>query len=164
MVGRHLPCQTHIAQQTANVSTLRSAHINSGSARRCSSSDGTSTSGRFQLHEHRPESTRRHGQVQSRCSVIAPGREQEAPQLQEPTPDHYSSSGLQANPLLCDPDSFTVAAGELSPVNQEASQRPQDVFRCSGCSLEECQVTGECVTCATLLHFMLIPSYVALCC
>lgn len=38
------------------------------------------------------------------------------------------------------PEEFELEAGEMSVVHREGLSNPADVFRCSGCSLPECQV------------------------
>ena len=94
---------------------------------------GPSTSGR-----HTPSQTNRpHSRSRTpvRCSVAAPDR----PDVKLPGQSARASAAA-ASPLLCDPDSFTLGAGELSTMAAPASPHPADVFRCSGCTLEECQV------------------------
>lgn len=132
MAGRHVPCH---CQSNAAASPARPAHHGTSLARRCASNGAASTSGRHHLPESQP--ARKHRCVQLKCSVVAPGREQDVAQTHQTPSDPQP---VPARALLCDPEEFTVASGELSTVNQEASQRPEDVFRCSGCSLQECQV------------------------
>lgn len=134
MTGRHVAhLQCH--GQPTSVRIARSAFSGSEVLRHRLQNDGASTSGR----QHTPEvvwpPSQRRCSVQ--CSVAAPDREEKAIQLEAIRPDESVSSAAS---LLCDPDSFTLASGQLSTVTQEASQRPEDVFRCSGCSLQECQV------------------------
>ena len=138
MAGRHvLHLHGHIGQPTG-VLNVRSAYAGSEVPRHRLQSDGASTSGR----QHSPEVTwspsQRRCSVQ--CSVAAPDREQKTIQLEAVRPDENASSAAATSALLCDPESFTLSSGQLSTVTQEASQRPEDVFRCSGCSLQECQV------------------------
>lgn len=45
------------------------------------------------------------------------------------------------DPLLVDPESFTLQPGELCTFSNGAGIHPEDVFRCSGCSLPECQAS-----------------------
>jgi len=147
MTSRHLPCRNHTAQHPSTVSTVRSSSLGTGVSRRSSSNEGASTSGRHHLTETVSHPVRRHRGV--RCSVVAPGVEQETALSR----DQQSLQPQPTTALLCDPETFTVEAGELSTVNHEASQRPEDVFRCSGCSLEDCQVYGDaeqlpCTACA----------------
>lgn len=138
MAGRHvLHLQCH--GQPTSVRNARSAYFGLEVPRNRLQTDGASTSGR----QHTPEvvwsPSQRRSSIQ--CSVAAPDREQKTVQLKTGLPDESVASAAS---LLCDPDSFTLASGQLSTVTQEASQRPEDVFRCSGCSLQECQVQNLC--------------------
>lgn len=42
---------------------------------------------------------------------------------------------------VVEPESFTMEAGQLSPVEQGGACAAADVFRCSGCTLPECQAS-----------------------
>lgn len=99
---------------------------------------GPSTSGRH----HFPQCSRGHPRSRTpvRCSVAAPDR----PDVKLPEQPALTS-GAAASPLLCDPDSFALGAGELSTMAAPASPHPADVFRCSGCTLEECQVKSTAI-------------------
>ena len=94
---------------------------------------GASTSGRQHV-VHSRRSQQGHTPPR-RCAVAAPDREQvqsaEEPLLVNTAP---------ASPILCDPDTFTLNAGELGTLAQPSTTHPADVFRCAGCKLEECQV------------------------
>ena len=138
MAGRH-NVHLHGHGQPTGGLTSRSAYFGSEVPRHRLQSDGASTSGRRQSPEVVWPPSQRRCPVQ--CSVAAPGREQKAIQLEAVRPDESASSAAS---LLCDPESFTLSSGQLSTVSQEASQRPEDVFRCSGCSLQECQVQRPC--------------------
>lgn len=149
MAGRHavhFQCQG----QPTGVRNARSAYFGSEVPRHRLQTDGASTSGR----QHTPEVV--WSPSQRRCSiqysVAAPDREEKTIQLEAVRPDESASPAAS---LLCDPDSFTLASGQLSTVTQEASQRPEDVFRCSGCSLQECQVQNLCslLCLASLMQF-----------
>ena len=130
MAGRH------VQHSTAGVGTVRSTYLGTALARRCSSSDGASTSGRDRSLEPAARFPRRQRGVQ--CSVTAPRRQQDS--VQQPEFDQHFIQLRASTTRLCDPEILTLEAGELSTVNQEASQCPEDVFRCSGCSAEACQV------------------------
>ncbi len=148
MAGRHLPCQHQYSRQIARANTARHACVGN-LAGRLASHEGASTSGRHHLSELRLQPSRRHFSEQFQCRVVAPGREQEAAQTHQPSLDQQSLALRPTKAPVCDPETFTVEAGELSGVNQEASQHPDDVFRCSGCSLEECQVNFICNNAST---------------
>ena len=150
MAGRHLPCQNQYSRQIARANTARSACVGN-LAGRLASHEGASTSGCHSLSEPRLQPSRRQFSKQFQCRVIAPGREQEAAQTHQSSPDQQSLVLRPIKAPVCDPESFTVEAGELSGINQEAGQHPDDVFRCSGCSLEECQVNSS----ATLHHHLM---------
>ena len=153
MAGRHLPCQHQYSRQIARANTARYACVGN-LAGRLASHEGASTSGRHHLSEPNLQSSQRHFSEQFQCRVVAPGREQQAAQTHLPSLDQQSLASRPTKAPVCDPETFTVEAGELSGVNQEASQHPDDIFRCSGCSLEECQVNSL----ATLQqHLMLTP-------
>lgn len=148
MAGRHLPCQHQYSRQIARACTARSACVGN-LAGRLASHEGASTSGRHHLSEPRLQPSRRLFSEQFQCRVVAPGREQEAAQTHQSSLDQQSLASQPTKAPVCDPETFTVEAGELSGVNQEASQHPDDVFRCSGCSLEECQVNYINFSCNT---------------
>lgn len=78
------------------------------------------------------------------CSVIAPGKEQEALRVDQSSSQQQSSPSSAAKALFYDPESFTLDSGVLSEVEQNAHHAPEDVFRCSGCSLQECQGPSGC--------------------
>lgn len=42
---------------------------------------------------------------------------------------------------VVDPESFTMEPGQLSPVEQGGACAAADVFRCSGCTMPECQAS-----------------------
>lgn len=140
MAGRHV-LHLNVHGQPTGVLNVRCAHAGAEVPRHRLQSDGASTSGR-----HSPEvlwsPSQRRCSVQ--CSVAAPDREQKTIQLEAVRFDDNTSSAASTSALLCDPESFTLTSGQLSTVAQEASQRPEDVFRCSGCSLQECQVQNAC--------------------
>ena len=149
MAGRHLPCQHQCSRQIARAHTARCACVGNLTGR-LASHERASTSGRHHLSEPNLQSSQRHFSEQFQCRVVAPGREQEAAQKShQPSLDEQSLASPPTKAPVCDPETFTVEAGELSGVNQEASQHPDDVFRCSGCSLEECQVNLICNTAST---------------
>ena len=50
-----------------------------------------------------------------------------------------NSSGAYA-PELCSPEDLVLEPGELSHIDRSAPIDSADVFRCSGCLLEACQV------------------------
>lgn len=141
MAGRHV-LHLHVHGQPTRVLNVRCAQAGAEVPRHRLQSNGASTSGR----QHSPEvlwsPSQRRCSVQ--CSVAAPDREQKTIQLEAVRPDKTVSSAASTRALLCDPESFTLTSGQLSSVTQEASQRPEDVFRCSGCSLQECQVQNAC--------------------
>lgn len=151
MAGRHV---LHLHSQPTGVLSVRSAYAGTEVPRQHLHSDGASTSGRH----HSPEVTwaprRRRCSVQ--CSVAAPDREQKTIQLEAVRPDEDASSAAATSALLCDPESFTLSSGQLSTVTQEASQRPEDVFRCSGCSLQECQVQDACNVHVLAFHMLML--------
>eukprot|EP00884_Botryococcus_braunii_P017652 jgi/Botrbrau1/4570/Bobra.60_2s0056.1 len=45
---------------------------------------------------------------------------------------------------LVEPESFSLEPGQLGPVNRDGDGAAADVFRCSGCTLAECQGPGGC--------------------
>ncbi|DBA83534.1 hypothetical protein WJX79_001038 [Trebouxia sp. C0005] len=143
MAGRHLPSQQQYSRQIAKVNSARSLCVGN-LAGRLASHDGASTSGRHHLSESRLQPSRRHFSEQFQCRVVAPGREQETVQIHQSSLDQQSLALQSTKAPICDPESFTLEAGELSGVNKEASQHPDDVFRCSGCSLKECQGPSGC--------------------
>jgi hypothetical protein len=60
-------------------------------------------------------------------------------------PHHNGTNGAHAEgeglgPELCDPEAFTLEPGVLSLVDRTGEGAASDVFRCSGCTLKECQV------------------------
>ena len=135
MAGRHLlPCLAQPTFASTGVSNVRSAHLGTEVPQNRFSSDGASTSGRHQCQE--PVWQRSQRRCCISCSVAAPGREQEAIQLEVVPSDGDASPKPTTSSFLCDPESFSLDSGQLSTVNQEASQRPEDIFRCSGCSLQ----------------------------
>ena len=139
MAGRHLlPCHAQPTFAATGVSNVRSAYLGTEVPHNRFLGDGASTSGRHQCQE--PVWQRSQRRCCVRCSVAAPGREQEAIELEVVPSDGTVSPTAPTATLLCDPESFSLGSGQLSTVNQEASQRPEDIFRCSGCSLQECQV------------------------
>lgn len=148
MAGRHLPSQQQYSRQIAKVNSARSLCVGN-LAGRLASHDGASTSGRHHLSESRLQPSRRHFSEQFQCRVVAPGREQETVQIHQSSLDQQSLALQSTKAPICDPESFTLEAGELSGVNKEASQHPDDVFRCSGCSLKECQVHYVNISCNT---------------
>ena len=139
MAGRHFaPCHAPSASVNVTLLSARSAYHGTEVPRSRLCSDGASTSGSHAPQDRAWPSTQQRSCV--RCSVAAPGREQEAIQLEVAPADPSASSAVASQSLLCDPESFALDSGQLSVVHQEASQRPEDVFRCSGCSLKDCQV------------------------
>lgn len=139
MAGRHLlPCHGQPPVTAAGVLNVRSAYLGAELPRNRFLSDGASTSGRQHSPEDAWQSSLRRCSVQ--CSVAAPGREHKAIQLERTHPDDSTSTSATTSANLCDPESFSLKSGELSFVVREASQQAEDVFRCSGCSLQECQV------------------------
>ncbi|PNW86098.1 hypothetical protein CHLRE_02g073200v5 [Chlamydomonas reinhardtii] len=51
-----------------------------------------------------------------------------------------------AVPTLCVPEDFVLAPGELSPVDRNGKNLPEDVFRCFGCTLPACKGAGGCAS------------------
>ena len=152
MAGRHVVHLQGPGQPTG-VLNARSGYFGSEVPRHRLQSDGASTSGRQHSTEVVWSPSQRRCSVQ--CSVAAPDREQKAIQLEAVRPDESASSAAS---LLCDPESLTLTNGQLSIVTQEASQRPEDVFRCSGCSLQECQVQNPCSLCYLASHMQWVTA------
>lgn len=152
MVGRHLlPGHGQPILATAGVLNARIAYRGAEVPRDRLQSDGASTSGRQHSPKVMWQPSQRRCSV--RCSVAAPDKEQKTIHLETVRPDDSTPSARLTKALLCDPESFTLNSGELSTVHREASQRPEDVFRCSGCSMQECQVHRSC-TIHTVWHLV----------
>lgn len=51
-----------------------------------------------------------------------------------------SLASVELNDLLCNPEDFVLPPGELSVVDRQSDESPEDVFRCPGCTRPACQV------------------------
>lgn len=139
MAGGHLlPCPGQPTVTAAGVHNVRSAYLGAEVPRNRFLSDGASASGRQHSPEDVWQPALRRCSIQ--CSVAAPGREHKAIQLEQTRRDESNLTSASSTALICDPESLSLHSGELSFVVREASQEPEDVFRCSGCVLQECQV------------------------
>ncbi len=61
------------------------------------------------------------------------------------------------NPLVCMPEDFVLALGEVSSVNRTAAETVDDVFRCPGCTQPACQVRCGAHCLKRSVHFPLAP-------
>lgn len=48
-------------------------------------------------------------------------------------------AGSEGDGDVVEPECFSLEPGQLGPVNRDADSAAADVFRCSGCTLTECQ-------------------------